>query len=41
MVNAAIGPAIEAMLMMRPPLRSMKCGATALQTRKTDFTLTA
>ena len=29
------------MLMMRPALRSMKCGATALQVRKTDFVLTA
>src|SRR3990167_2551209 len=40
-VSAAIGPAIEAMLMMRPAFRSMRCGATALQQRNTDLVLTA
>src|SRR6266508_1712650 len=32
---------MEAMLTMRPALRSMKYGATALQVRNTDFVLTA
>src|SRR5438874_8778117 len=32
---------MEAMLMMRPALRSMKCGTTALQVRNTDLVLTA
>src|SRR5712692_4129380 len=41
MVGAEIGPAIEAMLMMRPLLRSIMCAATALQMRKTDLVLTA
>src|SRR5438128_10590298 len=41
MVAAEIGPAIEAMLMMRPLLRSIMCAATALLTRKTDLVLTA
>src|SRR5437899_7441037 len=36
-----MGPAIEAMLTMRPALRSMKCGVIALHVRKTDFVLTA
>src|SRR5438309_8189146 len=40
-VGAAMGPAIEAMLTMRPALRSMKCGVIALHVRKTDFVLTA
>src|SRR5262245_32837922 len=40
-VSAASGPAIEAMLMIRPARRSMKCGAMALQHRKTDFRFTA
>src|SRR5438876_7898831 len=40
-VSAERGPAIEAMLMIRPAFRSMKYGATALQVRKTDFVLTA
>src|SRR6185503_5114029 len=40
-VGAASGPAIEAMLMMRPALRSMKYGATALQVRNTDLVLMA
>src|ERR1700741_3507163 len=41
MVGAEIGPAIEAMLMMRPALRSIMGAATALQMRKTDLVLTA
>ena len=41
MVGAEIGPAIEAMLMIRPALRSIRCGATVLHTRKTDLVLTA
>ena len=41
MVCAASGPAIEAILMMRPALRSMKYGAMALQMRNTDLRLTA
>src|SRR5438445_5877436 len=40
-VGAAMGPAIEAMLTMRPAFRSMKCGVIALHVRKTDFVLTA
>src|SRR5712664_3714092 len=35
-----MGPAIEAMLTMRPAFRSMKYGVIALQVRKTDFVLT-
>ena len=41
MVVADSGPAMDAMLMMRPALRSMKYGAMALHVRKTDFVLTA
>src|SRR3989441_2190995 len=41
MVTAASGPAIDAMLMMRPALRSRKYGVMALQVRNTDFVLTA
>src|SRR5919198_5506007 len=41
MVVAASGPAMEAMLMIRPALRSMKYGATALHVRNTDFVFTA
>src|SRR5256714_10372321 len=41
MVTAASGPAIEAMLMMRPALRSRKYGVTALQVRNTDLVFTA
>src|SRR5438874_9493919 len=41
MVTADSGPAMDAMLMMRPALRSKKYGATALDVRKTDFVLTA
>src|SRR5882672_3478583 len=41
MVTAASGPAIDAMLMMRPALRSRKYGVTALQVRKTDLVFTA
>src|SRR5919108_580676 len=41
MVMADSGPAIDAMLMMRPALRSKKYDATALHVRKTDFVLTA
>src|SRR6266545_4038721 len=35
-----MGPAIEAMLTMRPAFRSMKYGVIALHVRKTDFVLT-
>src|ERR671936_1519892 len=41
MVMADSGPAIDAMLMMRPALRSMKYGAIALHVRNTDLVLTA
>ena len=41
MVTAAIGPAMEAMLMMRPCRRSMKWGARAFASRKMDLTFTA
>src|SRR5918996_1103964 len=41
MVSDDSGPAIDAMLMMRPALRSMKYGAIALHVRKTDLVLTA
>src|SRR5437899_1076827 len=40
-VTAASGPAMDAMLMMRPALRSRKYGVTALQVRNTDFVFTA
>src|SRR5262249_52050279 len=40
-VTEARGPAIEAILMIRPALRSMKYGAIALHIRNTDLTLTA
>src|SRR5712691_9278039 len=40
-VTAASGPAMDAMLMIRPALRSMKYGAIALHVRNTDFVLTA
>src|SRR5690349_22118429 len=40
-VGALSGPAIDAMLMMRPALRSMKYGAMALHVRNTDLVLTA
>src|SRR5438105_2792239 len=40
-VTAASGPAIDAMLMMRPALRSRKYGVTALQVRNTDLVFTA
>ncbi len=40
-MGALSGPAMEAMLTMRPALRSMKYGATALQVRNTDLVLTA
>src|SRR5437870_2672997 len=36
-----MGPAIEAMLTIRPAFRSMKWGVIALHVRKTDFVLTA
>src|SRR5437016_3681397 len=41
MVGALSGPAIDAMLMIRPALRSIKYGATALQVRNTDLVFTA
>src|SRR5881628_2976626 len=40
-VGAESGPAIDAILMMRPALRSRKYGTIALEVRKTDFVLTA
>src|SRR5262249_2986174 len=41
LVRAKRGPAIDAILMIRPALRWMKYGTTALEVRKTDFVLTA
>src|SRR5919197_1208641 len=41
MVIADSGPAIDAMLMMRPAFRSMKYGAIALHVRNTDLVFTA
>src|SRR5438552_4513708 len=40
-VTAASGPAMDAMLMIRPAFFSMKYGAIALHVRNTDFVLTA
>src|SRR5436309_3925840 len=40
-VTAASGPAMDAMLMIRPFLFSMKYGAMALHARNTDFVFTA
>ena len=41
MVCAASGPAMEAILMMRPAFRSMKYGAMALEVRNTDLRFTS
>src|ERR671937_6406 len=41
MVMADSGPAMDAMLMMRPALRSRKYGAIALHVRNTDLVFTA
>src|SRR3989442_3925542 len=40
-VSAAMGPAIDAMLMMRPLFPSIRYGAIALQVRNTDLVFTA